>query len=49
MRKGWGLLDRAVPPNTALLLPGLLLREADLLAALAGRIYDHARSRTQFR
>jgi hypothetical protein len=27
---------------TALLLPGLLLTEAALLASLAGRIYDHA-------
>jgi hypothetical protein len=26
-----------------------LAKEAALLAALAGRIYDHARSRTRFR
>ena len=35
-------------PNTALLLSGLLAKEAALLAALAGRIYDHAPQQNAF-
>ena len=42
MRKGWGLPDRAVPPNTAFAAAGARAWEAALLAPLAGRIYDHA-------
>ena len=49
MRKGWGLPDRAVPPNTALLLPGLVLgkRPCSLRSPAASMIMP--RSRTRFR